>query len=57
VAPISKFCMTPIDTEGVVLGYGGISHRQITAGVAELAAVLEECDGTSRGGRKVAGAA
>jgi GntR family transcriptional regulator / MocR family aminotransferase len=45
VAPISRFCMTPIDSEGVVLGYGGISHRQIVAGVAELAAVLEQCTG------------
>lgn len=48
VAPISRFCMTPIDAEGVVLGYGGISHRQITAGVAELAIVLEECAAADR---------
>ena len=43
VAPISRFCMTPIDVEGLVLGYGGISHRQIAAGVSELAEVLEGC--------------
>jgi GntR family transcriptional regulator/MocR family aminotransferase len=45
VAPISRFCMTSIDGEGVVLGYGGISHRQIVTGVADLAAVLEMCAG------------
>jgi GntR family transcriptional regulator / MocR family aminotransferase len=43
VAPISRFCMTPVDMEGLVLGYGGISHRQITAGVSELADVLDTC--------------
>ena len=43
VAPISKFCMTPIDVEGLVLGYGGLSQRQIANGVTELAAVLDTC--------------
>jgi len=43
VAPISQFCMTPIEIEGLVLGYGGLTQRQIGHGVAELAAVLEAC--------------
>lgn len=53
VAPISRFCMTPVDMEALVLGYGGISHRQITTGIAELAAVFAECAGPGvRGGRR-----
>jgi hypothetical protein len=44
--------MTPVDMEGLVLGYGGISHRQITSGIAELAAVFADCAG-ARGGRRV----
>jgi GntR family transcriptional regulator/MocR family aminotransferase len=46
VAPISRFCMTPVDMEALVLGYGGISHRQIISGIAELATVFAECAGT-----------
>jgi GntR family transcriptional regulator/MocR family aminotransferase len=52
VAPISKFCMTPIDVEGLVLGYGGLSQRQIANGVADLAAVLERCAATRPGERR-----
>ena len=43
VAPISQFCMTPIETEGLVLGFSGVSPKQITAGVATLAQVFAEC--------------
>jgi hypothetical protein len=45
--------MTPVDMEGLVLGYGGISHRQIASGIAELAAVFADCAGAGgRGGRR-----
>ncbi|MCC6469403.1 MAG: PLP-dependent aminotransferase family protein [Alphaproteobacteria bacterium] len=43
VAPISRFCITPVDVEGLVLGFSGVSPRQITSGVAALAEVLAEC--------------
>lgn len=43
VAPISRFCMSPIDLEGLVLGYSGVSLRQIDAGALDLARVLADC--------------
>ena len=52
VAPISRFCMTPIDTEGLVLGFGGVSQRQIAAGVLGLAEVLQPAKASgARSGR------
>lgn len=41
VAPIGRFCIEPIDTHGLVLGFSGISPQQIRAGVRTLAEVLE----------------
>jgi GntR family transcriptional regulator/MocR family aminotransferase len=43
VAPISRFCIEPIATEGLVMGFSGISPAQIKSGVAVLAQVLADC--------------
>jgi len=43
VAPISRFCIEPIETEGLVMGFSGISPAQIKSGVAVLAEVLAGC--------------
>ena len=40
VAPISRFCIAPIDAEGLVLGFSGITPPQIAAGIAALREVL-----------------
>jgi len=40
VAPISRFCIAPIDTEGLVLGFSGITPPQIAAGIVALREVL-----------------
>ena len=43
VAPISRFCIAPVATEGLVLGFSGITPPQIAAGVTTLAEVLARC--------------
>jgi GntR family transcriptional regulator/MocR family aminotransferase len=43
VAAISRFCIEPIETEGLVMGFSGISPAQIKSGVAVLAEVLAGC--------------
>jgi GntR family transcriptional regulator/MocR family aminotransferase len=54
VAPISRFCIEPIGTEGLVLGFSGITPAQISAGIRTLRDVLGDCAGhTSR--RKAGG--
>lgn len=41
VSPISRFALAPVEFNGLVLGYAGISPKLITAGVEVLAQVLE----------------
>lgn len=41
VAPVGRFCLEPIDTRGLVLGFSGIPPQEIRAGVRTLAEVLE----------------
>jgi GntR family transcriptional regulator/MocR family aminotransferase len=40
-SPISRFAMAPVAVNGLVLGYGGVTPKLITAGVEVLAQVLE----------------
>lgn len=40
-SPISRYLMAPLSVNGLVLGYGGVSPKQIAAGVEVLAQVLE----------------
>lgn len=40
VVPISRFCLTPIDRQGLVLGFSGFSPSQIEAGAKRLREVL-----------------
>ncbi len=42
VASIDCFCIEPIEREGLVLGFGGISAARIEAGVKALAKAIEE---------------
>ena len=41
VAPINRFCIEPVDVNGLVLGFSGIGPREIRNGVAILSEVLE----------------
>ena len=41
VAPINRFCIEPVDINGLVLGFSGIGPREIRNGVAILCEVLE----------------
>jgi GntR family transcriptional regulator/MocR family aminotransferase len=40
-SPISRFALAPVAVNGLVLGYGGVSPKLITAGVEVLAQVLD----------------
>jgi GntR family transcriptional regulator / MocR family aminotransferase len=40
-SPIGRFAIAPIDVRGLVLGFGGVTPKQIAAGVEVLAQVLE----------------
>ena len=40
-SPIGRFALAPVAVNGLVLGYGGVSPKLITAGVEVLAQVLE----------------
>lgn len=42
VTPIERFCITPSDNKGLVLGFSGIKPPEIIAGVQVLAEVLEK---------------
>jgi GntR family transcriptional regulator/MocR family aminotransferase len=55
VAPISRFCIDPIATEGLVLGFSGTTPTQIRAGVAALREVLAACAQRSRPARGAGG--
>lgn len=41
VAPIARFCLEPVERQGLVLGFSGIRPETIVAGVRTLAEVLE----------------
>ncbi|KAB0266873.1 PLP-dependent aminotransferase family protein [Microvirga brassicacearum] len=45
VAPIGRFCIDPISTKGLVLGFSGIRPRQIAPGIEILGEVLESLSG------------
>ena len=47
VSPISRFALAPVSVNGLVLGFGGVSPRQIQAGVEVLAKVLDKHSTTS----------
>jgi GntR family transcriptional regulator/MocR family aminotransferase len=40
-SPIGRFALAPVAVNGLVLGFGGVSPKLITAGVEVLAQVLE----------------
>lgn len=42
VAPIRRFCLEPVAMKGLVLGFSACQPREIKAGVAALAGVLEK---------------
>jgi GntR family transcriptional regulator/MocR family aminotransferase len=42
VAPLSRFCLEPIDRQGLVLGFSGIRPEAIVHGVRILAEVLDQ---------------
>ena len=46
LTPISRFCVAPIATKGLVFGFSGIPPESIIAGVDALTQVLEELDAT-----------
>jgi len=41
VFPVSRYCLQPPERDGFVLGYGGVTPRQITTGAARLARLVE----------------
>ncbi|MEO8132895.1 MAG: PLP-dependent aminotransferase family protein [Betaproteobacteria bacterium] len=41
-SPIARFSIAPVEVNGLVLGFGGVSPAQIKAGVGVLAEVLEQ---------------
>ena len=41
VSPIARFCLQPMGTNGLVLGFGSIGPAEIRAGVEGLSEVLE----------------
>jgi GntR family transcriptional regulator/MocR family aminotransferase len=41
VFPLSRYCLEPPSRDGLVLGYGAVSTRQIAAGAKALARVIE----------------
>ena len=41
-SPIARFSIAPVDVNGLVLGFGGVTPQQIRSGVGVLAEVLEE---------------
>jgi GntR family transcriptional regulator/MocR family aminotransferase len=40
VFPLSRYCLNPPSPDALVLGFGGLSPRRITAGAEKLAAIL-----------------
>ena len=42
VAPLARYCITPIATKGLVLGFSGVRSEEIRKGVEILGQVLEE---------------
>ena len=40
IFPVSRYCLEPPQRDGFVLGYGGVSPRQIATGAATLARVI-----------------
>ena len=42
VAPLARYCITPIATKGLVLGFSGVRSEEIRKGVEVLGQVLEE---------------
>ena len=42
MAPIERFCLRPVETNGLVLGFCGIKPPEIEAGVETRGEVLEE---------------
>ena len=40
-SPVGRFAIAPVDVRGLVLGYGGVTPKQIAAGVEVLADVME----------------
>lgn len=38
--PVSKFCLTPIERKGLLLGYSAVDEREILSGVRRLAMAL-----------------
>ena len=41
IFPLSRYCLQPPARDALVLGYGGLSPRQIAAGAARLARVID----------------
>ena len=57
VTPIRRFCLEPVAMKGLVLGFSACQPREIRAGVATLAEVLEDSvadarPAQARGGRR-----
>jgi GntR family transcriptional regulator/MocR family aminotransferase len=48
-SPIGRFALSPVDVNGLVLGFGGVSPKLIDAGVEVLAQVLENQRAPSAG--------
>ena len=42
VAPIGRFCLAPVELNGLALGFSGINPHHIRAGIETLASLLEE---------------
>ena len=41
VAPIGRFCISPVATRGVVMGFSGVRPPEIVQGVRTLARAIE----------------
>ncbi len=48
LAPLRRFCIEPIDANGVLMGFSGFDAAAIDAGARTLARVLEELAGNRR---------
>ena len=48
VAPINRFCIEPVDIEGLVLGFSGVNPGEIRKAIAVLGEVLEGLAGAGR---------
>ncbi len=41
LAPIGRYCLTPIDRRGIVIGYGATNSREITQGMQALSGLFK----------------